>query len=54
MVSIKALIDKIVAKFVDEEQLINSPLTLREINIMKKVLLSKLKNIYHLRIEYPE
>ena len=52
--SIDALIDKIVAKQMQEGQFNNADITLREIETIKKVLKKKLKNIYHLRIEYPE
>jgi membrane-associated HD superfamily phosphohydrolase len=35
-------------------QLINADLTFRDISILKSVLLEKLVNIYHVRIEYPK
>jgi membrane-associated HD superfamily phosphohydrolase len=52
--SIDALIDKITAKQMADGQFNNADITLREIETIKKVLKKKLKNIYHLRIEYPE
>lgn len=52
--SIDNLIDKIVAKQMEEGQFKNAAITLKEIEMIKKVLKKKLKNIYHLRIEYPE
>ena len=38
----------------EENQFLNATITFKEIQIIKKVLKSKLNNIYHLRIEYPE
>ncbi|MFC2109320.1 HD family phosphohydrolase [Bacteroidota bacterium] len=52
--SIDILIDKITAKQMEEGQFRNASITFREIETIKKVLKKKLKNIYHLRIEYPE
>jgi len=52
--SINDLIDKIVSKQVSNNQFVNSDITFREINIIRKVIKKKLMNIYHLRVEYPE
>ncbi|MCI2229607.1 HDIG domain-containing protein [Polaribacter sp. MSW13] len=52
--SISDLIDKIIEKQKGENQFLNSDITFREIEIIKKVIKKKLMNIYHLRIEYPE
>ena len=52
--SIDDLIDKITAKQMEEGQFKNAAITFKEIETVKKVLKKKLKNIYHLRIEYPE
>ncbi|WP_139958468.1 HD family phosphohydrolase [Flavicella sediminum] len=52
--SIDTLIDKITSKQMEEGQFRNAAITFREIETIKKVLKKKLKNIYHLRIEYPE
>lgn len=52
--SIDVLIDKIVEKQKSENQFINSDITFREIEKIKKVVKKKLMNIYHLRIEYPD
>jgi putative nucleotidyltransferase with HDIG domain len=52
--SINALIDKIIEKQIAENQFLNSDITFREIEIIKKVIKKKLMNIYHLRVEYPE
>lgn len=52
--SIDELINKIIDKQQAENQFINSNITFKEIETIKKVIKSKLMNIYHLRIEYPE
>jgi len=52
--SIDSLIDKIIAKQMEDGQFRNADITFKEIETIKKVLKKKLKNIYHLRIEYPE
>lgn len=51
---IDELIDKITAKQMADGQFRNANITFKEIEVIKKVLKKKLKNIYHLRIEYPE
>lgn len=48
------LIDKIINKQVEDHQFQNSNITLREIELIKKVIKRKLMNIYHVRVEYPE
>ncbi|TYP98334.1 hypothetical protein C7447_103507 [Tenacibaculum adriaticum] len=52
--SIDSLIDKIVEKQKGDNQFINSDITFREIEKIKKVIKNKLMNIYHLRVEYPD
>lgn len=52
--SIKEVIDKMVQQKLDDGQLENADLTLRDILTIKQVLLEKLMNIYHVRIEYPK
>lgn len=52
--SIDELIDKIVATQMEGNQFMNANITFRDIELVKKVLKKKLKNIYHLRVEYPE
>ncbi len=47
-------VEKIINKQMDEGQFLNADITFKEIQKIKKVLKRKLKNIYHLRIEYPE
>lgn len=48
------LVEKIVTKQLESGQFMNADITFKELQIIKKVLKKKLKNIYHLRIEYPE
>jgi len=52
--SIGELVDKIIDKQQIDNQFINSDITFKEIETIKKVIKSKLMNIYHLRIEYPD
>ena len=52
--AIDGLIEKIIEKQKSEGQFLNSDITLKEIENVKKVIKKKLKNIYHVRIEYPE
>jgi hypothetical protein len=48
------LVEKIVTKQLEGGQFMNADITFKELQIIKKVVKKKLKNIYHLRIEYPE
>ncbi|MDP3353714.1 MAG: HDIG domain-containing protein, partial [Flavobacteriaceae bacterium] len=48
------MVEKIVQKQMDEGQFMNADITFKDIQTVKKVIKKKLKNIYHLRIEYPE
>ncbi len=52
--SIDNLVEKIIDKQMEEKQFMNANITFKELQQIKKVLKNKLKNIYHLRIEYPE
>lgn len=47
-------VERIINKQMDEAQFLNANITFKEIQLIKKVLKQKLKNIYHLRVEYPE
>jgi cyclic-di-AMP phosphodiesterase PgpH len=51
---IDAFVENIINKQMENEQFLNSNITFKEIQSIKKVLKFKLANIYHLRIEYPE
>ena len=52
--SIDKLVEKIINGQMDQKQFMNADITFKEIESIKKVIKKKLKNIYHLRIEYPE
>jgi cyclic-di-AMP phosphodiesterase PgpH len=47
------LVENIINKQVDAKQFDNSPITMRDVTRIKKILKRKLMNIYHVRIEYP-
>jgi hypothetical protein len=51
---IDEFVDKIVKGQMQANQFLNANITLKEIEMVKKVLKQKLTNIYHLRVEYPE
>ncbi|MCF4101692.1 HDIG domain-containing protein [Gillisia sp. M10.2A] len=51
---INDFVEKIIDKQMDEAQFLNANITFKEIQLIKKILKQKLKNIFHLRVEYPE
>lgn len=51
---LQELIGKMIDQKIKDKQLDHSDLTFNDINIIKDTLLSKLINIYHIRIEYPK
>ena len=51
--NLKALINSMIDKKIEDKQLDDSDLTFSDINTIKRTLLEKLINIYHIRIEYP-
>lgn len=51
---IDEFVETIINKQMESGQFLNADITFKEIQSIKKVLKSKLANIYHLRIEYPE
>ena len=51
---IDGFVETIIEKQMSNGQFLNSNITFKEIQSIKKVLKAKLANIYHLRIEYPE
>ena len=51
---IDQFVEKIINKQIDDNQFINCDITLKELEISKKILKEKLNNIYHLRVEYPD
>lgn len=52
--NIDAFVESIVKKQFNDGQYLNSNITLKEIEKIKKVFKEKLINIHHLRIEYPD
>ncbi|MFT4848256.1 MAG: putative nucleotidyltransferase with HDIG domain [Sediminicola sp.] len=53
-IKIEAYVEKIIDSQMEKGQFLNSDITFREIQRIKKVLKKKLNNMYHLRVEYPE
>lgn len=51
---IDEFVEKIIKGQMQADQFLNADITLKEIEVVKKVLKQKLTNIYHLRVEYPE
>lgn len=51
---IDEFVEKVVKGQMQADQFLNADITLKEIEMVKKVLKQKLTNIYHLRVEYPE
>ena len=46
--------NNIISKQINSDQFINANITFKEIEVIKKVLINKLINIFHIRIEYPQ
>ncbi|MEZ4875175.1 MAG: HDIG domain-containing protein [Flavobacteriaceae bacterium] len=53
-VKIDSFVENIINGQMEQGQFINANITFKEIEIIKKILKKKLKNSYHLRVEYPE
>ena len=53
-IKIEAYVEKIIDSQMEQGQFLNSDITFKEIQRIKKVLKKKLNNMYHLRVEYPE
>jgi membrane-associated HD superfamily phosphohydrolase len=51
--SIEDLVDRIVRSKMDEKQLDDAPLTLRELTVIKEQFVKVLTGMYHSRIDYP-
>ena len=51
---INSFVNSIISNQVDEGQFLDSEITFKEIESIKKILKHKLANMYHVRIEYPE
>lgn len=52
-ISIDDLVDSVINRQINEQQFVNSDITFRDINQIKKIFKKRLMNIYHVRIEYP-
>lgn len=52
-IAIDELVDRIINHQINENQFMNSDITFRDINLIKKIFKKRLMNIYHVRIEYP-
>jgi len=53
-IKIETYVEKIIDSQMEQGQFLNSDITFKEIQRIKKVLKKKLNNMYHLRVEYPE
>ena len=51
---IDSFVENIIDKQIDDGQFVNCELTFKNISTVKSVLKEKLKNIYHVRVEYPK
>jgi len=51
--AIRALVDRVVTKKMEQGQLDETPLTLRELSIIRDQFVSVLSGMYHHRIDYP-
>ena len=51
--SISNLVENVINTQIEENQLINTDITLKDISNIKKIFKKKLMNIYHIRIAYP-
>ncbi len=51
---ISDLVENIIDKLIETRQFVNANITLKEIDVVKKILKKKLMNIYHVRIVYPD
>ena len=51
---INEFVNNIISKQINSGQFINANITFKEIEVIKKVLINKLINIFHIRIEYPQ
>ena len=51
---INEFVNNIISKQINSGQFINANITFKEIEVIKKVLINKLINIFHIRIDYPQ
>ena len=52
--NIDNIVDKVISNQLSDNQFDNSSLTFKDIKVIKNILKLKLRDIYHLRIKYPE
>ena len=52
--TIDQLVEHIINNQIEQNQFINSPITLKDISDIKKIFKKMLMSIYHVRMEYPE
>lgn len=52
--NISTLVNRIIDGQVKEGYFTNCPITFRDIAVAKRVLIDRLKSIYHTRVQYPE
>jgi membrane-associated HD superfamily phosphohydrolase len=52
-VTIDDLVENIINSKIEQNQFLNSDITFRDINNIKKIFKKRLMNIYHVRVEYP-
>ena len=51
--SIDTLVENIITTQIEQNQFMNSDITFKDINRLKKIFKKKLMNVYHVRVEYP-
>ena len=51
--TLRKIVDQIIDAKVNNHELDDAPITFRDIKDIKSIFLEKLKNVYHLRIQYP-
>jgi cyclic-di-AMP phosphodiesterase PgpH len=52
--NLRKIIDQIIDGKIQNRELDDSPITFKDIKVIKSIFLEKLKNIYHIRIQYPK
>ncbi|MCX6292512.1 MAG: HDIG domain-containing protein [Bacteroidetes bacterium] len=52
--TIDALVEQIISNQIEQNQFINSPVTMKDISDIKKIFKKMLRSMYHVRMEYPE
>lgn len=51
--TIDELVERIITKQIEQNQFVNSDITYKDINTLKKIFKKKLMNVHHVRVEYP-